>query len=157
MVIPCHIPLERYIPDKTLDDMARTKVERYRRAQSLSAGAIRNPILHCLDIGPGPRSVPALALHHRPSLHHRLVSWQRLGTEEPGNDAFTWRRGEYFYHNRAASGLAITIATLNAHKWRVTPNIPAILPISFRSLSCSPPASLVDLTCVSPPPLPNLY
>jgi hypothetical protein len=38
--------------------------------------------------------------------HRQTVKFFETIGEEPSNEAFTWRRAEYLFHNRAAIGIA---------------------------------------------------
>ena len=69
-------------------------------------------------------------------LAHRQTAnfFDTLG-EVPSNAAFTWRRAEYVFHNRAAIGIACAQAT--ALRTHVAPHTARRLPLEARACSCS--------------------
>ncbi len=87
-------------PDKLLEAAARTKVRRYREAYATRPG-VTYAFLPCVMStscrihGEFLRFLYILA-------HRRTKRWfERLGYE-PSDEAFKFRRGQYFWHTRAA-------------------------------------------------------
>ena len=116
-------------PDLLLHHAANAKVQKYREDYSTSdvnkafipailstSGRIHGEFLRLLYI-----------LAHRQTVNF----FDTLG-EEPSNEAFTWRRAEYFFHNRAAIGIACAQAT--ALRTHVAPHTARRLPLP---LSCA--------------------
>ena len=96
-------------PYRTLETMARTKVQKYRRAYA--SREVPFALLPCIVSTSGRIRAEFLRLLYILA-HRRTIAWlQRLGIDAPGPDAFTWRRAEYLYRTRAAIGLAIAVAT----------------------------------------------
>ena len=63
---------------------------------------------------------------HREFLRLLYILAHRQTAEEPSKEAFTWRRTEYFLHNRAAIG--ITCAQATALRTQVAPHTARRLP-----------------------------
>ena len=94
-------------PYRTMDNMTRTctKVIRYRLDNA--SWQVPYAFLPCIASTPCRKHAEFLRLFYIIACHRPIAWLQRLGIEEPGSDAFTWRRSEYFCHTRATIGLAI--------------------------------------------------
>ena len=74
-------------------------------------------VTHCGTYRKRYGSTSASKINTSPSLNLLVAA------KEPSNEAFTWRRAEYFFHNRAASGVACAQAT--ALRTHMAPKLPA--------------------------------
>ena len=95
--------------DPTNSEQHGLQVKSYRRAYA--SRQVPYAFLPCIASTSGRIHAKFLRLIYIIAHRRTITRFQRLGIEEPGADAFTWRRGEYFYHTRAAIGLAIVEAT----------------------------------------------
>ena len=92
-------------PYRTLENMARRKVRKYR--QAYASRQVPFAFIPCIVSTSGRIHAEFLRFLYILA-HRRTITWfHRLGVDAPGPDAFTWRRSEYFYHTRAALGLAL--------------------------------------------------
>ena len=95
-------------PDKLLESAARTKVHRYREAYATRSG-ITYAFLPCVMSTSGRIHGEFLRFLYILA-HRRTKGWfERLGYE-PSEEAFKFRRGQYFWHTRAAIGHATALA-----------------------------------------------
>ena len=95
-------------PDKLLEAAARTKVHRYREAYATRSG-ITYAFLPCVMSTSGRIHGEFLRFLYILA-HRRTKRWfGRLGYE-PSDEAFKFRRGQYFWHTRAAVGHATALA-----------------------------------------------
>ena len=95
-------------PDKLLEAAARTKVHRYREAYATRSG-ITYAFLPCVMSTSGRIHGEFLRFLYILA-HRRTKGWfERLGYE-PSEEAFKFRRGQYFWHTRAAIGHATALA-----------------------------------------------
>ena len=89
-------------PARILENTARTKVARYRAGYA----EIRHAFLPCVISTSGRLHGEFLRLLYIIA-HRRTTRWfQRHSNDEPSEDAFKFRRGQYFWHTRAAIGQA---------------------------------------------------
>ena len=95
-------------PDKLLESAARTKVHRYREAYATRAG-VTYAFLPCVMSTSGRIHGEFLRFLYLLA-HRRTKRWfEQLGYE-PSEEAFKFRRGQYFWHTRAAIGHATALA-----------------------------------------------
>ena len=128
-------------PYRTLENAARRKINRYREAYA--SRQVPLAFIPCIVSTSGRIHAEFLRFLYILA-HRRTTAWfHRLGVDAPGSDAFTWRRSEYFYHTRAALGLALAVAT--AKRVQVADH-------TLRR-RCPPPPSYQDaLLYPAPPP-----
>ena len=95
--------------NKILETTARTKVERYRDAYANRSGTTY-AFLPCVMSTSGRIHGEFLRLLY--ILAHRRTNkyFADMGDHEPGTDAFTWRRSQYFWKHKAAIGLSTAVA-----------------------------------------------
>ena len=90
-------------PNLLLNNAASAKVQKY--CEDYSASDVNKAFLPALLSTSGRihgeflRLLVILA-------HRQTVKFIETIGEEPSNEAFNWRRAEYFFHNRATTGLA---------------------------------------------------
>ena len=95
-------------PDTLLEATARRKVRRYREAYATRAG-VSYAFLPCVMSTSGRIHGEFLRFLYILA-HRRTKRWfEQLGYE-PSEEAFKFRRGQYFWHTRAAIGHATALA-----------------------------------------------
>jgi hypothetical protein len=101
--------LRDHDPNRLLENEARKKVERYRDGYANRNGTTY-AFLPCAMTSSGRIHGEFLRLLY--ILAHRRTKkyFASLGDDEPGVDAFTWRRSQFFWQHRAAIGLANAVA-----------------------------------------------
>ena len=101
--------LRDHDPNRLLENEARKKVERYRDGYANRNGTTY-AFLPCAMTSSGRIHGEFLRLLY--ILAHRRTTkyFASLGDDEPGVDAFTWRRSQFFWQHRAAIGLANAVA-----------------------------------------------
>jgi hypothetical protein len=97
--------------NRLLEKAARTKVARYRDAYANRPGTT-HAFLPCVMSTSGRIHGELLRLLYILADRRTRRYFANLGDEEPGTDAFTWRRGQFFWQHRAAIGLANAIAVV---------------------------------------------
>ena len=128
-------------PDMLLNNAANVKVRKYREAHAAPDRLLA--FLPAIMSTSGRIHGEFLRLLHILS-HHQAVTFFELFGEQPTNNAFTFRRAAYFFHNRATTGLACAQAT--AMRTHVAPH-------TIRRLRVSPPPHTYDpLLLLSAPP-----
>ena len=114
-------------PARILENTARTKVARYRAGYA----AIRHAFLPCVLSTSGRLHGEFLRLLYIIA-HRRTTRWfQRHSNDEPSENAFKFRRGQYFWHTRAAIGQAaaravaqrVHVAEHTLRRHRAPPNV----------------------------------
>ena len=118
--------------DKLLEAAARTKVRRYREAYATLQG-VTYAFLPCVMStfrrihGEFLRFLYILA-------HRRTLCWsERLGPHDPSEEAFKFRRGQYFWHTRDTIGHATALAVDRRTRSRsldvrASPSTPCVVP-----------------------------
>ena len=105
----CDGALRHAQPDKLLEAAARTKVHRYREAYATRSG-ITYAFLPCV-ISTSGRILGEFLRFLYLLVHRRTKRWfGLLGPHDPSEEAFKFRRGQYFWHTRAAIGHATALA-----------------------------------------------
>jgi len=107
-------------PDLLLNNAASAKVHKYR--EDYSASDVNKAFLPALLSTSGRIHGEFLLLLYT-FAHRQTVKFFETIWEEPSNEAFTWRRADYFFHNRAAIGIACAQAT--ALRTHMAPKLPA--------------------------------
>ena len=95
-------------PDKLLEAAARTKVHRYREAYATRPG-VTYAFLPCVISTSGRIHGEFLRFLYLLA-HRRTTRWFESLGYEPSEEAFKLRRGQYFWHTRAAVGHATALA-----------------------------------------------
>jgi hypothetical protein len=124
-------------PDRLLEASARRKVGRYREAYATRLG-VTYAFLPCILATSGRLHGEFLRLLYIIA-HGRTTRWfARMGNDHPSDEAFKFRRGEYFWHTRASIGHAAARAV--AARARVAEHTRAapVLPPT-RRMPCSSP------------------
>ena len=97
-------------PAKILEATARTKINRYRDAYATTPGTTY-AFLPCVISTSGRIHGEFLRLLYILA-HRQTERWfDHIGDRHPSTEAFTWRRGEYFWRIRAAIGCSAARAT----------------------------------------------
>ena len=113
-----HGTLRHAQPDKLLEAAARTMVRRYRDAYATRPG-VTYAFLPCVMSTSGRIHGEFLRFLYILA-HRRTKRWfERLGYE-PSAEAFKFRRGQYFWHTRAAIGHDTALAVVA----RASPSTP---------------------------------
>ena len=127
-------------PSRILESTARTKVDRYRAGYA----ALKYAFLPCVISTSGRLHGEFLRLLYIIA-HRRTVNWFRQhSNDEPSEDAFKFRRGQYFWHTSAIGQAAaravaqrVQVAEHTLRRHRVVPPymhddlaFPATLPSS---------------------------
>jgi len=119
-------------PDMLLNNAADAKVRKYREAYAAPDRLLA--FLPAIMSTSGRIHGEFLRLLHILS-HRQAVNFFELFGEEPTDNAFTFRRAAYFFHNRATIGLACAQAT--AMRTHVAPH-------TIRPLRAPPPPHAYD-------------
>ena len=89
-------------PSRLLERTARTKIDRYRAGYA----ALQHAFMPCVISTSGRLHGEFLRLLYIIA-HRRTTTWfSRHGNGEPSEEAFKFRRGQYFWHTRAMIGQA---------------------------------------------------
>ena len=128
-------------PDMLLNNAADVKVRKYCEAYAAPNRLLA--FLPTIMSTSGRIHGDFLRLLHILS-HRQAVNFFEIFGEEPTDNAFTFRRAAYFFHNRATIGLACAQAT--AMRMHVAPH-------TARRPLCAPPPHAYDLLLLlSAPP-----
>ena len=95
-------------PDKLLESTARTRVRRYREACTTRPG-VTYAFLPCVMSTSGRIHGEFLRFLYILA-HRRTLRWFEMLGSNPSDEAFKLRRGQYFWHTRAAIGHATALA-----------------------------------------------
>ena len=95
--------------NKLLETTARTKVARYREAYANRQGTTY-AFLPCVMSTSGRIHGEFLRLLYILAHRRTLKYFADMGDDEPGTDAFTWCRSQYFLKHKAAIGFGNAVA-----------------------------------------------
>ena len=110
--------------DLLLHNAASAKVQKY--SEDYSASDVNKAFLPAILSTSGCIHREFLRLLYILARRQTVNFFDTLG-DDPSNEAFTWRRAEYFFHNRAAIGIACAQAT--ALRTHVAPHTARRLPL----------------------------
>ena len=97
--------------NKLLETTARTKVARYREGYANRRGGTSDAFLPCVMSTSGRIHGEFLRLLYILAHRHTVKYFADMGDHEPGTDAFTWRRSQYFWKRKAAIGFGNAVVS----------------------------------------------